>query len=154
MTAKDIFRDCSQMNDRINRIEERIERRRALASGCTARPLSADGGSSGSGDASAKMINYVAEITELEAEAGRLRAEREYIRTGCFYLADMLPGLEAGVVLRYYLEGKGIKAIAEEISYSQSQVRRLKGSGDEMLERITVLMWDRVHVPILADAGR
>lgn len=151
MTAKDIFRECADATARIARIEEKIERRRAVASGCTTRPLSPTGGGSGSSDPSMKMIDYVAEIAELEADAEALRAELEYIRNSCFYLADMIPDLESSVLLRHYLEGQGIKRIAEEMHYSQSQIRRLKAAGEEMLEGMRVLAWDRVHVPILAD---
>lgn len=142
------------MENRIERAREKIERRRALASSCTTRPLSAAGGGSSGGDASMKLINYVAQIEELEGELARLTAERELIRSSCFYLADMLPEKLASVALRYYLEGATIKEISGAMHYSQTQIRRWKESAEEALERLTVLAWDRTHLPILGDARR
>ena len=148
MTALDIFRECARLDGKIGRIEERIERRRALATGCTARPLSPDGGSIGGGDASVRMLDYMADIQALEEDRQRQIAERATYRGCCLYLSDLLEPILAGVALRAYLEHKGTGAIAEEINYSPATVRRYRKQADEALANIEIMHWDKCHVPL------
>ena len=148
MTALDIFRECAATDARIERIRERIDRRRALASGCTARPLSPDGGSVGGGDASMRMINYVSEIQTLEEDYARQLTARESYRSCCLYLADLLSDCLASVALRTYLEHQGTKAIATAVHVSQATVRRYKRQADDELRKIEITYWDRSNVPI------
>lgn len=150
MTALDIFRECAAADGQIARTYERIERRKALATGCTTRPLSPDGGSFGSGDASVRMLNYLADLQALEEDVARQEAAREACRACCLYLADLLSPTLASVALRTYLEHQGTKAIAEEIKYSEATVRRYKRQADEALARIEITHWDRRHVPMVA----
>lgn len=148
MTALDIFKECARMDARIARTQERIDRRKALATGCTARPLSPDGGSFGSGDASARMLDYMADIQGLEEDKQYQISTRDAYRGCCLYLADLLEPTLAGVALRTYLEHKATGVIAGEISYSQATVRRYKKLADEALSRIEIMYWDRCHVPL------
>lgn len=148
MTALDIFCECAAADKKIERLRERIERRKALASGCTARPLSPDGGSSGGSDASMRMLDYVAQIQGLEADIQRLAASREVCRSCCFYLADLLSDIAADVALSVYLEHKSINAIADAKGCSITTVKRYKRNADFELGRIEILHWDRQHVPL------
>lgn len=150
MTGLDVFQECAAADTKIARTREKIERRRALASSCTTRPLSPAGGSSGSGDASMRMLNYVADIEALENDVRRQEAARDAYRGCCLYLAELLPDNLAGVALRYYLEHKGQKVIAAEMDYSQAHIKRLKRNADEELRRIEIIAWDRQHVPLYA----
>lgn len=154
MTALEIYRECESLDRKITRIQERIERRRALATSCTARPLSADGGSSGPRDASGKMLDYVADIEALESEQRKQAAAREITRACCVYLGDLLPDNLAGVALRHYLEHKSYRVIADEMGYSMAHIKRLKGSADEALAGIEITYWDREHVPVCSFKGR
>lgn len=147
MTALDIFRECYGLDGKIAKVQERIERRRALATGCTARPMTNDGGSMGASDASMRMLSYVADIEALEAEAQRQAAARESYRACCLYLADMIPDVPAGVALRHYVEHKTLSAIAKDMGYSLAHVKRMKRQADDDLVRIVITSWDRVHVP-------
>lgn len=149
MNALDIFRGCAALDEEIDSTRENIERRRALASGCTARPLSPDGGSSGSGDASMRMLDYMSEVEKLEAKIEEKKALRESYRSCCFYLAELLVPTLAKVVLRHYLEHKSIRQIANEIQYSYATVKRYKRQADDNLSLIEILYWDRVHVPMI-----
>lgn len=149
MTALDIFRGCAALDEEIDSIRENIERRRALASGCTVRPLSPDGGSSGSRDASMRMLDYMAEVEKLEAKIEDKKALRESYRSCCFYLAELLVPTLAKVMLRFYLERKNIKRIAAEMKYSIATIKRYKRQAEDNLSLIEILYWDRVHVPMI-----
>lgn len=149
MTALDIFRGCAALDEEIDSTLENIERRRALASGCTARPLSPDGGSSGSGDASMRMLDYMEEIEKLEAEVDEKKALRERYRSCCFYLAELLSPTLAKVALRFYLERKTIKRVANELKYSYATIKRYKRQAEDNLRLIEILYWDKVHVPMI-----
>lgn len=150
MTALDVFQTCAEMDGRIERIGEKIERRRVLATGLTPKPLSADGGGFGGGDASMRMLDYVAEVETLEREQRDATAKRERYRGCCLYLADLLDEHLSRVALRWYLEHKGIKAIAEELHYSQATIKRYRRQADEQLKHIEITYWDGEHVPIFA----
>lgn len=149
MTALDIFQGCATLDEEIDSIRENIERRRALASGCTVRPLSPDGGGSGSRDASMRMLDYMAEVEKLEAKIEDKKALRESTRSCCFYLSGLLSPTLAKVALRFYLERKSIRKIANEIQYSYATVKRYKKQAEDNLSLIEILYWDRVHVPMI-----
>ena len=148
MTALDIFRECGALDKKIDRIQERIERRRALMTGCTARPMTGDGGSMGSSDASMRMLNYVSDIEALQADAREQEAARDACRASCLYLADMIPDIPAGVALRHYVEHKSMTVIATEMGYSLTHVKRLKRAADDDLSGIVITYWDHVNLPV------
>lgn len=150
MTALDIYRDCSAIDERIERVREKIERRRALASGCTARPLSPDGGGHGGGDASMRLLEQLADIQTMEAELAELEGQREQLRSCCLYLSDMMARALASVALQYYLEHKGYQAIAEDSHYGLTTVKRYKRYADEALRSIEIIHWDGRHTPMVS----
>ena len=109
MTALDVFRRYAAADKEIEQLEEQIERREALATGSTARPLSPDSGSRGSGDASMRLLDYVANKEELQAKLDARRQLKEADRACCIYLAETLLPQLAGIMIRVYIEGKGLK---------------------------------------------
>lgn len=150
MTALDVFRRCAAADREIDQIREKIERREALMTGRTARPLSPDGGGRGSGDASMRLVDYVANIEELRAKLEAREKQKASDVMCCLYLADSLEPRFSEVMKKAYLDHKGLKLIGEEMRYSVSQVKRLKAQAEDMCRSMEITYWDGVHVPLTA----
>lgn len=150
MTALDVFRRYAAADKEIEQLEEQIERREALATGSTARPLSPDSGSRGSGDASMRLLDYVANKEELQAKLDTRRQLKEADRACCIYLAETLLPQLAGIMIRVYIEGKGLKQTGAELGYSASQLKRLKRQAETLCQSIEITYWDGNHVPLTA----
>lgn len=150
MTALDVFRRCAAADEEIERIRERIERREALATGATARPLSPDGGGHGSGDASMRLLDYVGDVEQLREKLAKRTRQRDMDRACCVYLAEVMPAELGRVMLRLYMDGMRLDAIGAQEHCSLSTVKRLKRRAEALSARIDITWWDGVHVPITA----
>lgn len=150
MTAMDVFVRYADNRKAVARLEEKIERRRALATGDGSPRLSPDGGSRGSGDASMRLLDYVANVDELLDERNKAQKQMDADRACCVYLAETLDDNYAGVMLRCWLEGMGLKQVADDMGYSVSSIKRIKRAAEELLARIEILYWDGVNVPVLS----
>lgn len=150
MTALDVFRRCAAADREIEGLKEKIERREALATGRTARPLSPDGGGRGSGDASMRLVDYVANIEELRAKLVAREAQKKSDMACAIYLAEGMPPSPpyGRILISAYVDRMSLKAIAEEMNYSQTQARRLKQQAEEMAANLVITYWDGNHVPL------
>ena len=97
-----------------------------------------------------RMLDYVAAVEALDAELGDAEHKRRMYGECCLYLADQIEHRAAGVALRLYVERKSIRAIAEEMHYSQATIKRIRQQADQQLARIEILSWDGEHVPLCA----
>ena len=150
MTAYDIFRRYQTGGKKAEELTEMIRRREAMATGCGVRPVSSDGGGRGSRDASMRLLDYVGNIEELREKLRICLERREQDRMCCLYLAELLPEVHGGVMVRMVLEGKSLKETGVAMGYSGSHVRRLKKEADDMCRRIRIISWDRVHTPVIS----
>lgn len=153
VTGLDVFQRYAAAEAEIRAIDEKIERRRALISGATARPLSPDGGSRGGGDASMRLLDYMANMEEMETERAQRVRMRENDRACCVYLAEMLPRLEAEMAMMRYLDGKTLKSCAKALNYSETTARRILQDLNAMLRCIYLTFWDGEHIPVVAIVG-
>ena len=149
MTALDVFKRCESAKREIEALEEKIERRRAMAEGSGSVQPSADGGSRGSRDASMRLLDYVANLTELETRLTRRRQTLQEDTACCIYLAEQMEERYGRVMTRIYLEHKGLRACASEMGYSLSQMKRIRKAAEDLCQRMEILVWDRKHVPIM-----
>lgn len=150
MTAMDVFERYAAAEAELMEIQEKIDRRHALATGTTARPLSHDGGSRGSGDASVRLLDYMGNIEDLEKQKADRERMRDNDRACCMYLAEMLPPMMASIMTRRFLEGKSQRTCAEETGYSVTSIRRLQRHAEGILREIVLIQWDGNHIPIVA----
>lgn len=150
MTALDVFRRCGNAEKEIAALEEKIERRRAMAEGNGSVQPNADGGSRGSRDASMRLLDYVANIAELEAKLERRRQAELEDKACCVYLAEQLEDRFGRAMLAVYVEHKGTKAAATEMGYSLSQFKRIRQGAEDICRRMDILIWDRKHVPLVS----
>ena len=150
MNGLDVFKRYAAADGELRKIKERIKRRRALAEGCTSRPPSPDGGSRSSTDASMRLLDYMSDIEQLQAELEERSAQRERDRACCVYLADMLPTNLGSLMLLRYIEGKSVQACATASAYSVTHTRRLLREAEDICRRMELTLWDGNHIPIVA----
>lgn len=150
MTALDVFKRYAAATAELRRIQEMIDRREAMATGATARPLTNDGGSRGSGDASMRLLDYCANRDELEDRKRQRIAMRDSDMACCVYLAEVLPPEMGSIMTRRYLEGKRQCDCADAMHYSLSTIRRLQRNAEDMCRRIILTQWDGNHIPVIA----
>ena len=149
MTALDVFKRYKDADREIEGLEERIERRRALAEGNGSPKLDANGGGRGSRDASMRLLDYVGDLTELETKLARRKQLKGEDRLCCLYLAEQLEERYGKAMLLTYVEGMGLKETATRMGYSLSQVKRIRQTAEDMCRKIEILVWDREHVPLI-----
>ncbi len=153
MTALEVFERCARADNDIARIEEKIERRRALAMGCTAKPADSQGGG-GSKDASMKLVDYMADLEALEDELQK-RKNRKAMDIGCaVYLAEQLPDTMGSIMVRCFLCGQVLRDVAGDLGYSMSHIKRMKREAEQACRNIRITWWDGEHVPVLSDGNR
>lgn len=151
MTAMEFIQHYEAVGEELMDVEEKIERRHALAKRTTARPLSLNKGSgTGSGDGSMRILEYMINVDDLEQKKEECEIKYANYRACCLYLAEMLPPALAGIITRRYLEMKSQQTCAEEMAYSITSIRRLQRQAEEILRDIVIVQWDGVHVPIVA----
>lgn len=149
MTALDVFKRFADGRKKLSRIEEKIERRRALQISCTSKPMEADSGSHGSGDASMRLLDYVADVDELLDERDAIRHEMETDRACCIYLAECMPDVIGKIMIEIYIGGATMKACADAIGYSVSHMRRLRTEAEDFAGKTVLTYWDGNHIPII-----
>lgn len=151
MTALEVFERVFAADSDIMDIQGKIDRRYALVTGTTARPLSQNTGSSGgSGDASMRLLDYMGNVEDLEAKLNDRKVMKENDLACCVYLLEMLPANLAGVMSRRYLEGKSQRTCADELGYSVTSIRRMQKEAEGICRQITLTWWDGKHIPVTA----
>jgi len=149
VTALEVFERFQAADDALSEIQDKIDRRRALATGTTARPLSQNAGSSGgSGDASMRLLDYMGTVEELQQQLEDRKAMKENDLACCVYLLEMLPANLAGVMSRRYLEGKSQRTCGEELGYSVTTIRRMQQEAEGICRQIQLTWWDGEHIPV------
>lgn len=148
MTALDVFRRYADADRVIEGLKEKIERREVMATGCTARPLSADGGGRGSGDASMRLANYVGDVEELRNQLGEKERQKKMDLQCCFFLAEGMSQILGKIMLLRYVENMTIEKISSEIHYSLSQTKRFKRDAEDLSKRTEIVYWDGKNVPL------
>ena len=149
MTAYEIYARCASAQGDIARIKEKLERRRALATGCTAKPMTQDGGSHGGGDASMRLLDYMADVEQIETELREREKLQEQDRVCCVYIADFLPPVLASIMTHVYLESRPMREVADLIGYSVSHTKRLRREAETLCRKVIITWWDGIHVPVL-----
>ncbi len=149
MTALEVFERFQAADAELSDIQEKIDRRQALATGTTGRPLSQNSGSSGgSGDASIRLLDYMSSVEDLERQLDARKAMKENDLACCVYLMEMLPPNLAGVMSRRYLECKSQRTCAEELGYSVTTIRRMQREAEGICQQIQLTWWDGKHIPV------
>ena len=150
MTALDIFREYDRAAKAAEAIEEKIQRREAMATGATAKPLTADGGSRGGGDASMRLAEYVGNIEDLREQLRAAKARLDDLKACCVYLAEQLPAASGDYLLRRYVGRLTLRACAKALNCSETQARRIREEAERAASALVVLAWDGKHVPVLS----
>lgn len=153
MNGLDVYERYKAAEKQIKRKEEQIARRRALAEGCTSRPLSPDGGIRGSSDASMRLVDFMADVEKVQAEIDEIRAQRVRDKACCLYLAEMLPDNYGELLIRRYINGDSVQECAAGMAYSVTHTRRLLREAEGMCRCIELVAWDGSHIPIVAIVG-
>lgn len=150
MNGLDVFLQLDKIDDEIERLTERITRRRALAEGCTSRPLTPDGGGKPSTDASMKLVDYVADIEKLEAKLRDAQTRRDNYAACCVYLAECIPDNLGTVMIDRYVLRYTYSKCGEVMGYSLTHIRRLLAEAENLCKRMELTMWDGIHIPVIA----
>lgn len=151
MNALDVFERVQAADTELMDIQDKIERRRALATRSTARPTYRNpGGGGGSGDASVRLLDYMSNVEDLEQKYIARQRMKENDLACCVYLLEILPPNLAGVMSRRYLEGKSQKVCGDELGYSVTTIRRLQREAEEICRNIQLTWWDGNHIPVTA----
>jgi len=149
VTALEVFERFQAADAELLDIQEKIDRRRALATGTTARPLSQNSGSSGgSGDASVRLLDYMGTVEDLERQLEARKVMKENDLACCVYLLETLPANLAGVMSRRYLESKSQRTCGEELGYSVTTIRRMQREAEGICRQIQFTWWDGKHIPV------
>lgn len=149
MNALDIYKMAHEQKRKLASMGEALERRRAIAEGCTSKPLSADGGGFGSGDKSVKLLDFVSDVEEMEKSISEAQSKYSATLSCCVYMSGRLNARNADILERYYLAGKTIRAIAGEMAYSQGYVKQMKAAAEDEARALIVIEWDGKHTPVL-----
>lgn len=151
MTALEVFERFFVADDELKDIEEKIERRDALVTRVTARPLSLNSGSGGGGgDASMRLLDYMGNAEDLQRQLKARKQMKENDLACCVYLLEMLPADLAAVMSRRYLEGKSQRTCGVELGYSITTIRRMQREAEGICKQITLTWWDGNHIPVTA----
>lgn len=148
MTALDIFIRAKAAPGEIRMLEEKIERRRALQTSCTSKPLSGDAGGRSSDDASMRLLDYMSDIEDMEHALKARKRQSDADRACCVYLAEMMPDPYGGILTRIYLDGLTQRGCAESLHYSATHIRRMIPEAESFARRMTILLWDGEHAPV------
>ena len=127
LTALDILRRCKEGPDTIRELEDLIRFRRDTVERCTQQFSNTPHSGGGVYD---KVGELSCEIVELQRQVD-LR-KREYAAEQCavLWIVERLPTVEQRVLRGWYLEKKSLRAIAAEICYSDSSVKRFRDAGE------------------------
>ena len=135
MTALELLERCrkypaekAEINERIWRWRDSLDRL-----GMQLRP---NGGSHGSGSGD-RMTAVMAAIDELERALQKRDREYTAETLAVNRLLEGLPGLEAAIMARYYLDGLTLSAIAQAMGYSYGYVRVRKAEACSRLALIS-----------------
>ena len=149
MTGLEIFEMYAGAEAAARELEATLTRRLQMMEGeCEDEdaPARADGDASG-----VLLADYLSDTSALQAELTEAVDRRDNIRACCIYLSEQLPALLGEVMVRTYLDGLSVRACGQLMHYSVSQVKRLKKEAMTICrERMSVISWDGVHVPIVS----
>lgn len=131
MTAMNVLQRCLRAGGDMRRMREKIDRYRNSAA--RLHPTQTDTPAHGGGEAD-KMAAIMAEIDELERMIDRREREYQAELVAANQLIDMVPGENARRAAgMYYIDGKNIAGIAQEMRYSYGYVCALRRSAADAL---------------------
>lgn len=149
MTALDIFEMYAGAAARVKEAQSVLDRRLALIDEGGRSPSSADAGDRDDGHP--LLAEYVSDVGTLRERVDESRRQRDAIRACCIYLSEQLPALLGEVMIRTYVEGLSLSGCGRAMSYSTSQIKRLKREAVAMCrDGLRVISWDGEHVPIVS----
>lgn len=123
-----ILRRCRRYIDDIESLNERIERRRALASRMTA-SYEQTGGGHGSGETD-RMGAFVADLEQMEVQRARRDKRYDAERVAAIELLELLGVNEARAIELYYIECRTMDGVAAAMGFTVQHVRRLRKTGE------------------------
>lgn len=136
MKALTILRRLREAKTDISRLQLRIDQRMEVLDSIGAPSPDPNGGSRGSADPD-KIGRVMADVDLLEREMeGRKNAEKAEAASALILL-DMLPDAENRVLYDYYVKRWDTPAIARKEKYTAGYVRKVKRSGEQLLEMVT-----------------
>lgn len=142
MHAMTIMERCRNAQTDIDRIRQRILRRRDAIESITAHADDV-GGSHGSSDPD-KIGRFVAEIDRLNDQAQRREKARSAEIAAVCEMLDALPDNEADVLHKWYIGGRSMRGIARSLHYTEGYCRKLKSAGDARIMEIEPEAVDRM----------
>ena len=135
MNALTILKRCRAARNDIEQLQRRIDQRRELLDGLSAPQADPNGGSRGTPDPD-KTGRILADIDELERELAARREAENAEKVAALSLLDMIPDLEGKVLYDYYVKRWDTPEIARKEKYTAGYVRKMKRSGEQLLEML------------------
>jgi DNA-directed RNA polymerase specialized sigma subunit len=124
--------ELSEIAKQITKLQEEKERAFSSATSTTAKPM--DGMSSYTGGVSRKVEVGGVKLAMIDDDLDKLLAEYDYKQALLIERMEMLPPKEFCVCYKYFVRGKTLEKIAEEMDYSTMQVWRIKKKAIELLQ--------------------
>lgn len=123
-----ILRRCRRYFEEVEGLNERIERRRALASRMTASYGSTGGGHGGA--ETDRMSAFVADLEMMEAQLKHREARYDAERMAAVELLDMCDTREANAMELYYIECRTMDGVAAVMGFTVQHARRLRKAAE------------------------
>lgn len=126
--------ELSELEKQIIKLQEEKEQAFSSATSTTAKPM--DGMSSYTGGVSRKVEVGGVKLAMIDDDLEKLLAEYNYKQTLLIEKIECLPVKEFCVCYKYFIRGKTLEKIAEELNYSTMQIWRIKKKAIELLRDI------------------
>lgn len=134
MDAITILRRCRRYFDDIEGLNDRIERRRSLAT-----RMAASYGSTGGGHGSAETDRigaFVADLEQMEAQLKHREERYDAERIAVVEMLDAIDQRQAEAIELYYVECRTMEGVADVMGFTVQHARRVRKAAENALIEI------------------